>query len=535
MSLTRTEASPVPSEVPPSPIPPDQMVGKLPFKQWREYACAYQRQVEADKRMHSACSPTQEAPRKKRALSAPQTRKHITARERALIVRYVDDAKASGTARTVAEALLNLNSKFSSHPYANVTKSDVSNWRKRLHYDELKQKVEAKETEELVKCHPNRLLWESTLRRMADEGYLVSVAAAYRQLCRITDVTPLPSYFLTWQMMKALGLIKQRVGKPLPSSWEDAAQKLREEFALVSSVLNHIPKKNWFNVDETACRLWPEWAKTWARVGAPPSSAPKIISKAFCTVVVGMSTSKLLPPQVIWRGSATRIIPAAFRHENHPAIHVTLNSTHWSTIDTMIWYIDNVVVPEAAKDGPDWRFLLLLDRAPVHVSSAFRQKFYAKWSSRGVILYVPSGCTAVLQPCDVGIMGPLKASFRKNYVDLLVSGKYEHTQPTEVLFNIHTARKLFLESLEAAAKSIRSSWVENSWRKSSVLPTETTIALAKVKMTAGNKYFEYGTPGKELLPVPPVEAEACPSDDSGSEGNGLDNELGEDEIVSAES
>jgi hypothetical protein len=170
-----------------------------------------------------------------------------------------------------------------------------------------------------------------------------------------------------------------------------------------------------FNCDETTWQLVPNGLQTWTDTGSQnvevyfDGDVKKRIT-ALCTI--GADGAKL-PMQIIAKGSTKRV-QRSWLGDIGP-IHWAANSpSAWTTQETFVEYLNNLRKYVDNRDEGDagQKIHLLLDLYSVHKSQETRQTARAL----NIDLYfVPAGQTDCLQPLDISIFGPLKASAKRHF------------------------------------------------------------------------------------------------------------------------
>ncbi|EJU02002.1 hypothetical protein DACRYDRAFT_79693 [Dacryopinax primogenitus] len=104
--------------------------------------------------------------------------------------------------------------------------------------------------------------------------------------------------------------------------------------------------------------------------------------------------------------------------------------TYWSTHPTIHEYVHKLLAPyfRAAnhRNGRalEARCIWIIDAWAVHRSKELRQWMHTHFPWIG-LLYVPGGCTGVIQPADTGMQRPLKAIIRKAALDDVIQETQE--------------------------------------------------------------------------------------------------------------
>ncbi|KAF7796672.1 hypothetical protein EIP86_007855 [Pleurotus ostreatoroseus] len=189
---------------------------------------------------------------------------------------------------------------------------------------------------------------------------------------------------------------------------------------------NKIPAELIVNTDQTQALFASTTNLTYERIGSKQVAVANMDEKRAFTLVVGVSLSgEVLPFQAIYAGSKrSRVLPKATAPHYDVAqqlgfcLEPSMTSTYWATQETMRSYVRDIVVPyfnhHKRRLGlkEDQQCIWYIDVWSVHRSEEFRtwlRKTYP-WIR---LIFVPAGCTALGQPCDVGIQRPLKHTMRR--------------------------------------------------------------------------------------------------------------------------
>ena len=166
-------------------------------------------------------------------------------------------------------------------------------------------------------------------------------------------------------------------------------------------VKHDIPKRLTLNADQTGVFMTPCKRCTMAPRGAKQVKGQGFDDKRGITMLLtGNMNGGLLPPQVIYEGKTNRCHP---QHMSFPEDwHITHSPSHWSNIDTMHQYLENILIPyvNGMRDqirDPDQKALLILDVFAPHRDETFKAACKA---ANIKVIYVPAGCTSDLQPLD---------------------------------------------------------------------------------------------------------------------------------------
>lgn len=137
-------------------------------------------------------------------------------------------------------------------------------------------------------------------------------------------------------------------------------------------------------------------------------------------VLAGTASGDFLPAQLIYSGTTMKCLPRSVRFPGE--WHITSTPTHWSNEDTMIDYLNKIIVPHFAIKRMELKLpntfpaLVLFD----HFSGQVTQSIFDKLNEHYIMfVLIPKTCTDRLQPMDLSINKPikdcLKASFQNYY------------------------------------------------------------------------------------------------------------------------
>lgn len=183
---------------------------------------------------------------------------------------------------------------------------------------------------------------------------------------------------------------------------------------------NNIPAECVINADQTGVSIVPVGKRTYRQKGVREVSLLGLDDKRQITVLPATAMDgSTLPFQVIFKGKTARCLPPAALRKRLEDLgwHWTQTQTHWSTLETMIDWVDKILVPYLLAQKrrlnlpDDHPCLLLLDVWKVHLTAAFRDhvKEVAPWL---ILKYIPAGCTSKKQPADVGCQAPMKHAIK---------------------------------------------------------------------------------------------------------------------------
>ena len=115
------------------------------------------------------------------------------------------------------------------------------------------------------------------------------------------------------------------------------------------ALMGKIPADLVVNWDQTAMKIVPSCSCTMERKGTKQVEIAAIEDKRQITAVFGCSLSgNFLPLQLIYEGTTQRCLPKGVPFPSD--WHITCTANHWSNGDTMVDYVQKVVIPYIVKE-----------------------------------------------------------------------------------------------------------------------------------------------------------------------------------------
>ena len=194
--------------------------------------------------------------------------------------------------------------------------------------------------------------------------------------------------------------------KRLPDDFQEikAAYNKRVQDAMTK---HQIPENLVMNLDQTGCNLVPGGQWTMDEQGVNQVTICGMDGKRQITVLLTVTmAAQLLAPQVIYTGTTTGSLPRGI--EFPASWDVTSTANHWSNKDSMLQYIDTVLLPYVKNNrkNPEQKALLILDVFAAH---------------RTEVIFLPACCTDKLQPLDLTLnkdyKDELKACFHNWFAE----------------------------------------------------------------------------------------------------------------------
>ena len=178
----------------------------------------------------------------------------------------------------------------------------------------------------------------------------------------------------------------------------------------------HIPPELVINLDETGVKIVPVSTWTLEKKGVTQVPIVGIEDKQQITAVLATTLDgQLLPPQLLYEGRTNRCHPAVAFPKDWDIFH---SKNHWSNGDTMLRYIEQVLLPWAEKwrselgVRPNQRVLVIMDVFKSHSTPAVLEKMK---DGHLKVVFVPGNCTGELQPLDISVNGTLKSLLKSKF------------------------------------------------------------------------------------------------------------------------
>jgi hypothetical protein len=248
-----------------------------------------------------------------------------------------------------------------------------------------------------------------------------------------------------------------------------------------------------YNLDQTAIQFNPHanGGKTRAAIGCKDVVMRSNDDKQQVTVIPTISASgKKCPLQIIFKGTGglqkdgkkqCRSIPDYQNNfENlkraYPGSIYAQTSNHWSTADTNVELIEQVIIPFAEENKrarrelgrerhvPD-EIVIVLDCWPVQATEDFRNTVRRKFPNV-VLAYLPPNLTGKLQPLDVSV----NSSFKQQVKTVYGLHFAQKDVNTSILQGSNKYRKsALIEWVHKGWANVKESTVVEGWRKAGLL------------------------------------------------------------------
>lgn len=226
------------------------------------------------------------------------------------------------------------------------------------------------------------------------------------------------------RLLHRIGFVKRRATtkfKLTPGQFDSLKAQFLADICTVAS-MEGIPQELIINWDQTGVKYVPVSTWTLEKKGATRVEIAGMDDKRQITATLaGTMSGHFLPAQIIYSGKTPACLPNVEFPEDW---FVTFTPNHWANEDTMIGYINNIILPYVTG------MRVKLQLPQTHPALAIFDHFEGQLTPRVqdclednhiIMIDVPANCTDRLQPMDLSVNKPfkdqLKTSFQYWYSD----------------------------------------------------------------------------------------------------------------------
>lgn len=258
--------------------------------------------------------------------------------------------------------------------------------------------------------------------------------------------------------------VRTTAASKLPNDWRDRGIQTAKRIA-VNVQLYKVHPSLVVNMDQTGVHLAPADQRTYEVKGAEVVKVIGADDKRQITCCIASSMDgDLLPIQLIFQGKTNACHPPETAESRATHLHMTHSENHWSNLETMKQWIDEVLLPYAARRCQehnlphDSHIVLVLDVWKVHIGEEFRRFLRGEKYSHIHLVYVPPNCTSQLQVADVILQRPFKHGLRKEFTGWAANIIQEQLE-TNDLIGLNPYLKMSVIKPEVVK------WCLSSWSK----------------------------------------------------------------------
>ncbi|KIL55149.1 hypothetical protein M378DRAFT_18199 [Amanita muscaria Koide BX008] len=249
-----------------------------------------------------------------------------------------------------------------------------------------------------------------------------------------------------------------------------------------------IKLENRWNMDEKGVQLG-IGAKVAAIVDRDQATVYSVEdgNRELVTIIEAVcANGNVLAPSVIFQG--TRRNPEWGRLENNPdSASVSVSPKGWTDQELGLKWLERDFEPNTRPETPREYRLLVLDGHNSHCTYQFI-KFAAQAEHRIIIVCLPSHTTHALQPCDVGVFGPLARAW-----------KSQVTQASQDNIAI-TKDNLLVYYHKARSIALKPTTIQSAFKKTGIHPLDRNVIPISAFEPAKNTTTQAAQPLPARLP-----------------------------------
>ena len=234
-----------------------------------------------------------------------------------------------------------------------------------------------------------------------------------------------------YKLLARMNFVKRKAttskSKHSPEDFVELKRAFLEEVVAVVK-MEEIPPELILNWDQTGVNLVPVLSWTMDQLGARRVEITGVNDKRQITALFcGTLTGDFLPLQLIYQGKSARCHP----HYHFPSgWNITHSPRHWSTEDTMIEYINEIIIPYVQNqrdllENPALSALVIMDNFRGQITSSINTLLEAHNIH---VCLLPPNTTDLLQPLDIAVNKPAKDFLKR---------KFEEWYSNEVTKQLH--------------------------------------------------------------------------------------------------
>lgn len=278
---------------------------------------------------------------------------------------------------------------------------------------------------------------------------------------------------LARSILQRMGFVKRKgtkAVKNLPSDFEDIKTKHLEK---ISNVVEqyHVPDSLIINWDQTGCQLVPGGDWTMEQQGTQQITISGLDDKRQITLLLAVTKSgSLLPPQLIYAGKTDRCLPKGVPFPD--SWDVTYTETHWSNEDSMLQYVEKVILPYVEEIRDDLPLVNTTTQKAVALFDVYKahqsEKLLSLLKKNDIIpLFVPAACTDKLQPLDLSVNREYKEELKAHFHDWYSAEIMQLLKQQEADSGDGASNSVVVDTKTSVIKPIHANWVIATHQKMS--------------------------------------------------------------------
>ena len=221
-----------------------------------------------------------------------------------------------------------------------------------------------------------------------------------------------------YSLLKRMNFVKRKAttskSKYTITNFEAMKKSFLDE-VVATVTMEEIPPELILNWDQTGLKIVPSFSWTMDQCGVNRVEIVGVndkrqITAVFCGTIVG----DFLPIQLIYTGKTDRCHP---KFNFPPEWHITHSPKHWSNEQTMLDYIEKIIVPYVAAvrgqlEDTEAAALVIMDNFKGQITTEINRLLE---QNRIHVCLLPPNTTDLLQPLDVSVNKPAKDFLRQKF------------------------------------------------------------------------------------------------------------------------
>eukprot|EP00731_Ephydatia_muelleri_P018609 Em0011g649a len=202
----------------------------------------------------------------------------------------------------------------------------------------------------------------------------------------------------------------------VPEDYRDVLHTFRSDVLKLVVAHGYTPARI-VNMDQTMCRFDMPPNRTNHAIGSRSIriANTKAAKKGFTVALAAYGCGVKLPALIIFKEKGGKLGPRVSKSLTIPSnVRVMASANGWMTSSLYHWWLRHIY--SCDKDN---RRLLLVDNYRPHLTDDSQEIVTAECNSD--LLFIPAGCTPLVQPMDVSVNRPFKQAMRDNWLKWMSS------------------------------------------------------------------------------------------------------------------
>ena len=294
----------------------------------------------------------------------------------------------------------------------------------------------------------------------------------------------------------------------VPADYKDVLHSFRSQI-MQQQIKHSLTPAQMYNMDQTMCRFDMVPNRTNHSKGSKTVriTSTKATKKGFTVALCANGAGDKLAALIIFKEKGGKLGPRVSKDLTFPPnVKVTASTNGWMTSSLYHWWLENIFT----RGNMAVRHLLLVDNYKSHMTE--ESKKIVEETCNSELIFIPAGCTPLVQPMDVSVNRPFKQRMR----DLWVEWFATHTLRTVHGNPKQPSRQDVINWVSAAWDSIKSDTIKDSFLLCGI--------TAAVDGSDNSKMFSHVPRVAQALEEDPSDASYDDTDASGEEVSGDDYE-----------